>query len=63
MALVYLEKYRKTIIAEADTELIHESSRHGGHGPIQELLGSTAVASQAELNQAGGEWDASHSPE
>ena len=49
MVLAYLENYRNTMLAEVETDPVHESSPHGGHGPIQKLLGSIAIATQAEL--------------
>jgi uncharacterized protein (DUF2252 family) len=49
MALAFLENYRKAVRKGAETGSVHEIVPHGGHGPIQEILGSTAIATQAEL--------------
>ena len=34
---------------QSKSGLVHEIVPHGGHGPIQEILGSTAIATQAQL--------------
>jgi hypothetical protein len=52
MALAYLEKYREAVLKAVETGSIHEILPHGGHGPIQEILGSTAIATQAQLLNA-----------
>lgn len=52
MALSYLEHYRKAMLEAVEKDSVHEIVPHGGHGPIQEILGSTAIATQAELLQA-----------
>ena len=49
MVLAYLESYRKTILDEVETDPVHQSGPHGGHSPIQELLGSATIATQADL--------------
>ncbi len=49
MVLAYLANYRKTMLDAAEEDPVHESGPHGGHGPIQELLGSTVIATQADL--------------
>jgi uncharacterized protein (DUF2252 family) len=49
MALAYLENYRKAVRKAVERGEIHEIIPHGGHGPIQEILGSTAIATQAQL--------------
>jgi uncharacterized protein (DUF2252 family) len=52
MALAYLEQYRKAVLKGAQNGSVHEIVPHGGHGPIQEILGSTAIATQAQLLKA-----------
>jgi uncharacterized protein (DUF2252 family) len=52
MALAYLENYREAVDKAVETGSIHEIVPHGGHGPIQEILGSTALATQAQLLKA-----------
>jgi uncharacterized protein (DUF2252 family) len=49
MALAYLENYRKAVRKGVKRGSVHEIVPHGGHGPIQEILGSTAIATQAQL--------------
>jgi hypothetical protein len=49
MALAYLENYRKAVRKGVERGSVHEIVPHGGHGPIQEILGSTAIATQAQL--------------
>jgi uncharacterized protein (DUF2252 family) len=50
--LAFLERYRKALLASVKKGSVHEIVPHGGHGPIQEILGSTAIATQAELLKA-----------
>jgi uncharacterized protein (DUF2252 family) len=52
MALAYLEQYRGAVLKAVETGSVHEIVPHGGHGPIQEILGSTAIANQAQLLKA-----------
>jgi uncharacterized protein (DUF2252 family) len=52
MALAYLEKYRGAVLKAVETGSVHEIIPHGGGGPIQEILGSTAIAAQAQLLKA-----------
>ena len=52
MALAYLENYREAVLKAVKSGSIHEIGPHGGHGPIQEILGSTAIATQAQLLKA-----------
>ncbi|MGA2701873.1 MAG: DUF2252 family protein [Isosphaeraceae bacterium] len=52
MALAYLENYRKAVLKAVESGSVHEIVPHGGHGPIQEILGSTAIATQAQLLKA-----------
>ena len=52
MALAYLENYREAVLKAVETRSVHEIVPHGGHGPIQEILGSTAIATQAQLLKA-----------
>ena len=52
MALAYLKNYRNAVLKAVESRSIHEIVPHGGHGPIQEILGSTAIATQAELLKA-----------
>ena len=52
MALAYLENYREAVKKAVETGSVHEIVPHGGHGPIQEILGSTAIATQAQLLKA-----------
>jgi uncharacterized protein (DUF2252 family) len=52
MALAYLEHYRTAVLKAVENGSLHESVPHGGHGPIQEILGSTAIATQAQLLKA-----------
>jgi uncharacterized protein (DUF2252 family) len=52
MALAYLENYRESVLKAVETGTVHEIVPHGGHGPIQEILGSTAIATQAQLLKA-----------
>jgi len=52
MALAYLENYRHAVLKAVASGSVHEIVPHGGHGPIQEILGSTALATQAQLLKA-----------
>ena len=52
MALAYLENYREAVLKAVESRSVHEIVPHGGHGPIQEILGSTAIATQAQLLKA-----------
>jgi uncharacterized protein (DUF2252 family) len=52
MALAYLENYREGVLKGVETGSVHEIVPHGGHGPIQAILGSTAIATQAQLLRA-----------
>ena len=52
MALAFLENYRDAVLKAVSTGTVHEIVPHGGHGPIQEILGSTAIATQAQLLKA-----------
>ena len=52
MALAYLENYREAVLKAVKSGSVHEIVPHGGHGPIQEILGSTAIATQAQLLKA-----------
>jgi uncharacterized protein (DUF2252 family) len=52
MALTFLEHYRKALLYAVENRSVPEIVPHGGHGPIQEILGSTAIATQAELLKA-----------
>jgi uncharacterized protein (DUF2252 family) len=52
MALAYLENYREAVLKAVETRSVHEIVPHGGHGPIQEILGSTAISTQAQLLKA-----------
>ena len=52
MALAYLESYRAAVLKAVKSGSVHEIVPHGGHGPIQEILGSTAIATQAQLLKA-----------
>ncbi len=52
MALAFLENYREFVLKAVASGSIHEIVPHGGHGPIQEILGATAIATQAELLKA-----------
>jgi uncharacterized protein (DUF2252 family) len=52
MALAYLEHYRKAVLKSVEIGSVHEIVPHGGHSPIQEILGSTAIATQAQLLKA-----------
>jgi uncharacterized protein (DUF2252 family) len=52
MALAFLDKYRKALLAAVKKGSVHEIVPHGGHGPIQEILGSTAIATQTDLLKA-----------
>jgi uncharacterized protein (DUF2252 family) len=52
MALAYLEHYRQALLQATRNESVGEIVPHGGHSPIQELLGSTVIANQAELLKA-----------
>ena len=52
MALAYLENYREAVLKAVETRSVHEIVPHGGHGPIQEILGTTAIATQAQLLKA-----------
>ena len=52
MALAYLENYRAAVLKAVTSGSIHEIIPRGGHGPIQEILGDTAIATQAELLKA-----------
>ncbi len=42
MALAYLDSYRAAVLKAVKRGSVHEIVPHGGHGPIQEILGSTA---------------------
>ncbi len=52
MALAYLENYREGVLKAVASGSVHEIGPHGGHGPIQEILGSAAIATQAQLLNA-----------
>jgi len=52
MALAYLENYREAVLKAVQSGTVHEIVPHGGRGPIQEILGSTAIATQAQLLKA-----------
>ncbi len=52
MTLAYLENYRDAVLKAVASGSVHEIVPHGGHGPIQEILGDTAIATQAELLKA-----------
>jgi uncharacterized protein (DUF2252 family) len=52
MALAFLENYRQAVLKAVQSGTIHEIGPHGGHGPIQEILGATAIATQAQLLKA-----------
>ncbi len=49
MALAYLEHYRKSILAAVEAGTVGEIAPRSGHGPIWELLGSTASGNQKAL--------------
>ena len=49
MALAYLEHYRRAMLEAVGAGEVGEVAPKSGQGPIWELLGSTAVATQAEL--------------
>jgi uncharacterized protein (DUF2252 family) len=49
MALSYLEHYRKAVGKVIEDGSIPDLTPHGGRGPIQEILGDSALATQAEL--------------
>jgi uncharacterized protein (DUF2252 family) len=49
MALTFLEHYRQAVIEATATGTVGEVTLTSGQGPIWELLGSTAVATQATL--------------
>jgi uncharacterized protein (DUF2252 family) len=52
MALACLENYRQAMLKAVASGSVHKIVPHGGHGPIQEILGSTAIATQAQLLEA-----------
>jgi uncharacterized protein (DUF2252 family) len=52
MALAYLENYRAAVLKAVESGSIHEIAPHGGRGPIQEILGATALATQTQLLKA-----------
>jgi uncharacterized protein (DUF2252 family) len=52
MALAFLDRYRKALLASVKKGSVHRIVPHGGHGPIQEILGSAAITTQAELLKA-----------
>ncbi len=49
MALAYLERYRQAIRDAVGAGVVGEVAPKSGQGPVWELLGSTVVATQAEL--------------
>jgi uncharacterized protein (DUF2252 family) len=49
MALAYLERYREAIFEAAGAGDVGEVAPKSGQGPVWELLGSTVLATQAEL--------------
>ena len=49
MALAYLERYRQSVFEAVGAGAVGEVAPKSGQGPVWELLGSTIVATQAEL--------------